>query len=245
VKWESILQKIGLTKDECEIKTLLDIGAFGIFAILVALIFKLERVIAIDQIGFHSDFYELKEGLANFFDNRDAVQLIKADARYVKSLCENKVYFKNELKEIKELEPFHIVIMSKILHHLRTGKCKIHEKEKLCQQNPKQCLFKFQPKDIIKLFLLGKQIIIWDIIALNEIDVDKDQTGIGGHLTREELWDLITTLKEVNHEIEFFEPLVDIPNSKEEFLNIFFPNTTVGILIKPKSSIKFIKDIFY
>lgn len=103
---------------------------------------------------------------------------------------------------------FDFVLVSKTLHHLRTGECKRKRGKKHdCAEaeTEKNCIYKFEKEVIFeKLLGLGKRVIVYESFDPNDIDNDKIR-GRGGYFTTKEWLDIFECLSR-NYEVEFIRP---------------------------------------
>jgi len=134
-------------------KTILDVGTDCVKPLYIALKFKPKKIIGIaDELpDFWSDL-EAKSKLftntkvsfyyCNFFDKETFEKVLKKEGI---------------LKEGK-IEKFDIVLLSKTLHHLRTGECIAHKRKKHGQkhrhrEDEKCCIYDFEAQEIFKSLL--------------------------------------------------------------------------------------------
>jgi len=125
---------------------------------------------------------------------------------------------------------FDFVLVSKTLHHLRTEKCIVNEREKKhkkkhkCSEDEKCCIYGFEEREIFeKLFELGKRVIVYEWFDPNEEDEDKVR-GRGGYLTRNE-WNKIFKHLCAKYKVELTRPNLFHLNEKT-------PNEVDSILRK-------------
>ena len=132
---------------------------------------EVEYVVVINA-NIQKDLFKIRDQIfpdfrvnANGKDN--VLHLIEADARYTEGLA-NTLIKRLDIKEEKKLdEYFDLVIISRTLHHLRSGKCQIHNlsssKKSLnieCVENPKGCVFEFETKILRNLVSYGKKTLV-------------------------------------------------------------------------------------
>ena len=152
--------------------------------------------------------------LCNFFDKETLQEILKKE------------------KLTKARPPFNIVLLSKTLHHLRTGECIANKRKKHGQkhkhrEDEKCCIYKFEKHEIFKcLSKLGERVVVYECFYPHEKDKDKVR-GRGGHFTTEEWRDLFYHLLARNDatkcEVKFIRPRKGdlhkaLRNDKEEEL---------------------------
>jgi len=160
-------------------KTILDVGTDCVKPLYIALKFEPCKIIGIDDDlpVFASDL-ELQSKLfaktkisfygCNFFDKETLKKIL----------------------EEEEIKKFDFVLVSKTLHHLRTGECVLHERKEhknhKCRDDEKCCIYKFEEQEIFKRLLeLGKRVIVYEWFCPCDEDVDKVR-GRGGYFTTTE-----------------------------------------------------------
>ena len=181
-------------------KTILDVGTDCVKPLYIALKFEPDKIIGINEdlstYSFASDL-EQKSKL-----------LTKTEIRlYNCSFFDEEALRKILRKERKD--KFDFVLVSKTLHHLRTGECIVAEKrdeKHKCLPPEESCIYQFEEKKIFeRLLRLGKRVIVYDAFFPQEEDVDKVR-GRGGYFTTEE-WNRIFSHLLENYRVEFIEPL--------------------------------------
>jgi hypothetical protein len=114
---------------------------------------------------------------------------------------------------MEEIDKFNFVLVSKTLHHLRTGTCiaKKRNEDHNCEKNETQretesdCIYEFETKKIFdRLLELGTRVIIYESFNPNDKDNDKVR-GRGGYFTREELADVFRHLSN-GYSVQFIRP---------------------------------------
>ncbi len=180
-------------------KTVLDVGTDCVKPLYIALKFKPAKIVGIDEdlLSFAPDieqksrlFTETKIGFHNcsLFDNETLDRIIK--------------------KERIPDEGFDFVLLSKILHHLRTAKCAAKERDEKhkCSEDETSCIYGFEEQVIFEKFLgLGKRVIIYEFFNPNEADNDKTR-GRGGYFTKEEWRRIFKYLSDEKYKVEFTRP---------------------------------------
>ncbi|MHA1380933.1 MAG: hypothetical protein ACTSRG_21410 [Candidatus Helarchaeota archaeon] len=213
-EWQPSFEKI--RKDLKEINRICEIGGDWKSVFLLSQHLKLTRITNVNKIFIDDGNIIQYENLVK----KSQFDFIKQDARFINGL-------KTKLKE-KEVEiPFDLLIISKTLHHLRTGKCIIQEEKKKWHFKKHMKIFEFEPEKIIKLFKLAKFTLIWEHIEPNESDHDIEDNG--GNFTREEFKNFIKNLKVNNFTIDLISP--ECINDIDESIG-FYPNSMIQLLIK-------------
>jgi hypothetical protein len=185
-------------------KRVLDIGTDCVKPLYIALKFKPEKIVGINEklpsissnLEQESRFFtKTKIRFHNFSFFNDAM------------LCR---ILENEGMDGKK---FDFVLVSKTLHHLRTEKCV--EKHK-CRIDEKCCKYGFDAQEIFeKLLNLGKRVIVYETFFPQEEDEDKVR-GRGGYFTTKE-WEKILMFFSVSekYKCEFTTPIKHHLTNKE------------------------------
>jgi len=190
-------------------KTILDVGTDCVKPLYIALKFKPKKIIGIsDELpDFWSDL-EAKSKLltktkirfynCNFFNKETRQEILKKE------------------KLTKARPPFNIVLLSKTLHHLRTGECiankrKNHGQRHKHREDEKCCIYKFEKHEIFKRLLdLGERVVVYECFYPHKKDKDKVR-GRGGHFTttewREIFRHLLKRKDAKEYEVKFIRPL--------------------------------------
>lgn len=185
------------TDDKFEIdgKTILDVGTDCVKPLYIALKFKPDKIVGINEdlsvYSFESDLKQrskllikTKIGLHNcsLFDNEKLNRIIK--------------------KEKISNKRFDFVLVSKTLHHLRTGIC---DKKHKHREDEEGCIYKFEEQMIFKrLFELGKRVIVYEFFNPNCKDNDKVR-GRGGYFSVKE-WKRILEYLSGKYKVKFTRP---------------------------------------
>lgn len=183
-------------------KKILDIGTDCVKPLYIALKFKPDKIIGINEdLSVYSFEPDLKQKSKLFTKTKIGL--------YTCSLF-NEVTFNKILKKegIDKIQ-FELVLVSKTLHHLRTGKCIAKERNKKHKHEEDEieegCIYKFEEKKIFeKLLELGKRVIVYEYFDPNDEDIDK-MRGRGGYFTTEE-WTKIFKYLSQNYKVEFVNP---------------------------------------
>jgi hypothetical protein len=175
-------------------KTILDIGTDCVKPLYIALKFKPNKIIGIDE--------ELSYSYASDLEQQSKLLTYPTKIR----LYNCSLFDKATLDRIREKEgigKFDFVLVSKTLHHLRTGKC-VEEHE--CREDEKCCKYGFETQNIFKdLLQLGNRVIIYEFFDPNDTDNDKIR-GRGGYFTAKE-WEKILTSISDKYKVEFITPI--------------------------------------
>jgi len=179
-------------------KAIFDIGTDCVKPLYIALKYEPEKIIGIDEnlsYPYASDLQRKSELFAktkiklykcSFFDKENLGKILKEEKQGI----------------------FDFVLVSKTLHHLRTGKCIANERDKNneCQENEECCIYKFEERKIFRdLLRYGKRVIVYEWFYPNEKDEDKVR-GRGGYSTVNE-WKQILSHLSKNYRVKFFKPV--------------------------------------
>jgi len=181
-------------------KTILDVGTDCVKPLYIALKFEPSKVIGISEnLSGYSFASDLKRKLelvtktkvrlfrCNFFDTEGFDKILKKE----------------------KIGKFDFVLVSKTLHHLRTGKCIARERDRKhdCEKDEteKNCIYKFEEGETFKRLLeSGKKVLVYEWFDPNETDEDKVR-GRGGYFTIKE-WMRIFEYLSRKYEVEFIRP---------------------------------------
>jgi hypothetical protein len=189
-------------KPEIREKTILDVGTDAVKPLYIALKFKPSKMIGINECfpTFVSDI-ELKSKI-----------LTPTKIRLYTCSLFNKVTL-DIIRDKEAIKEFNFVLVSKTLHHLRTGECIASKRDKNhdCKRNEseketeKDCIYGFETKKIFdRLLELGKRVIVYESFDPNDKDDDKVR-GRGGYFTSNELTEMLRILSD-KYEVEFIRP---------------------------------------
>ncbi len=185
--------------DSLDGKTILDIGTDCVKPLYIALNFKPDKIIGIDEnlLSIASDiklksrlFTKTKIGFydCSFFDEEGI----------------------RKIREKEGIDRFNFILVSKTLHHLRTRECIAkdrddkHEHQK--DETEKCCIYGFDAQGIFeKLLGLGKRVIIYEFFDASDTDDDKKR-GRGGYFTPKEWKQIFNDLLSGKYEVEFIRP---------------------------------------
>lgn len=182
-------------------KTILDIGTDCVKPLYIALKFKPDKIIGISEdlsvYSFASDLERASKLLTDI-----KIRL------YNCSLFDNETLNRLIEKERIPNKKFDFVLVSKTLHHLRTGgECvaKERDEEHKCLETEKCCIYRFEEQKIFqKLSKLGERVIVYEFFDPNDTDNDKIR-GRGGYFTPTE-WKRIFKYLCRNYRVEFVRP---------------------------------------
>ncbi len=203
--WTDSLRELGIIEDAFEVdeqnklrgKTFLDIGTDCIKPLYIALKFEPDKI-----IGINEDLYRFASDL-----EKNSTHFTKTEIK----LDDCSFFDKEQLTKILEREKiviFSFVLVSKALHHLRTGECIAKERDQKhkCREDEKDCIYKFDEQTIFKnLLQLGKRVIIYECYVPQDEDDDKIR-GRGGHFSSKEWYRIFKHLSE-NYKVEIIKPL--------------------------------------
>ena len=177
-------------------KTILDVGTDCIKPLYIALKFKPDKIVGINE-NPHSLMSDIEQKS--------------------KLITETKIHFyscsifdEENLKKIlktEEVDKFDFILVSKTLHHLRTGKnCVASKRDQKheCGENEEDCIYEFVEEEIFKLLLqYGERVIVYEAFYPEEDD-DKVR-GRGGYFTVEE-WKQIFEHLSGKYNVQFIKP---------------------------------------
>ena len=197
--WTNPLEELSEIEDAFEAdsenklrgKTILDVGTDCIKPLYIALKYEPDKI-----TGINEDFtlYPFASDL-----ERKSKLLTKTEIQFYS--C--SLFDDEKLKKTLGKEKFDFVLVSKTLHHLRTGECdKKHEHRK----DEKCCIYQFEEQKIFeRLFRYGERVIVYEAFYPHDKDDDKVR-GRGGYLTTIE-WEQIFRYLLGNHRVEFIKPV--------------------------------------
>ena len=179
-------------------KTILDVGTDCVKPLYIALKFKPEKIVGINEepYSFASDIEQKSKLLTetrihfyscSIFDEESLKKILKAE----------------------EMDKFDFVLVSKTQHHLRSGKdCVASNRDQKheCGGDEKCCIYRFEEDEIFKLLLqYGERVIVYEAFYPQEEDEDKVR-GRGGHFTTREWIDIFEHLSE-KYGVQFIKPM--------------------------------------
>jgi hypothetical protein len=184
-------------KPKLDGKTILDIGTDCVKPLYITLKFKPKKIIGINEefpYSYTSDIEQKSKLFAG------------TEIRFYDCSFFDKETLDRILKKEKMNKGFDFILVSKTLHHFRTGECKRkRDKKHECLETEKCCVYGFEERLIFdKLLGLGKRVIIYEYFDPNKIDDDKVR-GRGGYFTTEELRAIFKYLSG-KYKVEFIKP---------------------------------------
>jgi len=212
--WTDALEELSEIKDAFELdengklpgKKILDVGTDCVKPLYIALKYEPEKIIGINEdFGIYPFESSLKQK-SKFFTETEI------------QFYEYSLFDDEQLKVLgidKKEDKFHFVLLSKTLHHLRTGKCIASRRgsKHRCREDEKCCVYEFKEKEIFgRLFELGERVIVSEVFYPHEKDDDKVR-GRGGYFTIKE-WERIFSYLLKNHNVKLIRPTKYHPNSK-------------------------------
>jgi len=183
-------------KDRLHGKTVLDIGTDCVKPLYIALKLEPRKIIG------------MSEDLSVYSFASDLEQKFKLFTETEILLYNCSLFDDENIKKTLGNEKFDFVLVSKTLHHLRTGTCiaKRRDQKHTCREDEESCIYEFKEKEIFKRLLeLGERVIVYEWFDPNEEDPDKVR-GRGGYFTVKE-WEQILKHLSDNHKVEFIRPL--------------------------------------
>ncbi len=179
-------------------KTILDVGTDCVKPLYIALKFKPDKIVGI---------------------NENPHFLMSDIEQKSKLLTETKIHFyscsifnEENLKKIlkaEEVDKFDFILVSKTLHHLRTGKNCIASKRDQkheCGEDEEDCIYEFVEEEIFKCLLqYGERVIVFEAFYPQDEDEDKVR-GRGGHFTVKE-WKQIFEYLSEKYNVQFIKPM--------------------------------------
>lgn len=212
--WTDPLEELSEIEDAFELnkngklhgKAILDIGTDCVMPLYVALKYEPEKIVGINEDFSSYPFESTLKQKSRFFTETEI------------QFYEYSLFDDEQLKVLgidREKDRFHFVLLSKTLHHLRTGECVAEKRVKKheCREDEKCCIYKFEEQEIFdRLFRLGKRLIVYEAFYPQDKDVDKVR-GRGGYFTIEE-WERIFSYLLKNHNVKLVRPAKYRPDSR-------------------------------
>lgn len=202
--WTDPLEELSEVEDAFEVdkrnklhgKTILDVGTDCVKPLYIALKFEPDKI-----LGVNEDFtlYPFASKL-----EQKSKLLTKTEIH----LYNCSLFDDQNLKKTLGKEKFDFVLVSKTLHHLRTGECiaKKRDQKHEHREDEKCCIYKFEEQEVFKRLLrLGNRVIIYESFYPHEKDDDKVR-GRGGYFTTTE-WKQIFRYLLGNYRVEFIKPV--------------------------------------
>ena len=206
--------------DKLHGKTILDIGTYGVKPLYIALKYEPSKIIGIDEkLSSYAKDIEINSKL-----------FVKPEIKFYPCSFFNDEKLK-EIKNSEDISKFDFVLLSKTLHHMRTGECIAKERDPeyeckeneescnerdqkhICRDDEKCCIYRFDEKKIFKSLLeLGARLIVYECFSPGK-DADKVK-GRGGYFTTKE-WKKILGYLAYNYKAELIQPLRCSINKEE------------------------------
>ena len=205
--WTNSLEELSEIENAFEVdkrnklngKTVLDIGTDCVKPLYIALKFEPNKIVGINENLSAYSFASVIEQKSKL--------LTKTEINLYDCSFFDEETLEKILKKEKE-DKFDFVLISKTLHHLRSGECVAKERDQKhkCRQDEECCIYKFEEQEIFKgLLELGKRVIAYECFLPHDKDDDKIR-GRGGHFTIKE-WRRIFSYLSGNYRVELIEPL--------------------------------------
>ena len=179
-------------------KTILDIGTDCVKPLYIALKFEPDKIIGIDE--------DLSYPYTSDVEQKSKL-FTKTEIKLYNCSCFNEERLEKILTKEKQTTS-DFVLISKTLHHLRTGECIAKERNQNheCHPDEECCIYKFEEQKIFdRLLQLGKRVIVYEYFCAPEEDDDKVR-GRGGYFTTEEWRQIFRHLSE-NYRVELIKPI--------------------------------------
>jgi len=181
-------------------KTVLDIGTDCVKPLYIALKFKPNKIIGINEdLSVYSFEADLKQKSKLFAQTEIGL--------YTCSFFDNETLERIKKKENMSKKRFDFVLVSKTLHHLRGGKCVAKERDEKhkCRKDERCCINGFEEQVIFERLLeLGERVIIYECFDPTAEDDDKVR-GRGGYFIIDE-WKRILGRLSKKYEVKFVRP---------------------------------------
>jgi hypothetical protein len=191
-EWTECLTELATVEDAFGInaesglqgKTILDVGTDCIKSLYIALKHKPRKIVGIsDALPNRASDIEQQSRLFS------ATKIRFYDCNFFDETTLEKILTREKIGKGE----FNIVIVSKVLHHLRFGdQCVVHERDEKhkCDDSEKDCIYRFEAEEIFeKLLEYGKRVVVYEAFWPHETDDDKVR-GRGGYFTVRE-WESI------------------------------------------------------
>jgi hypothetical protein len=206
--WTDSLEELAEIEDAFEVnekgkiidKTILDVGTDCVKPLYIALKFKPAKIMGINEDLSYSFTSDIEQGAKLFAE--------PTQIRFYNCSLFDKETLGRILKR-ENLSNFDFVLVSKTLHHFRTGECvrkvgKKHDCEDV--ETEKNCIYEFKEKDVFEILLkLGNRVVIYEFFNRGERDDDKIR-GRGGYFIREEWERMFEYFLRSNYTVRFVRP---------------------------------------
>jgi len=179
-------------------KTILDVGTDCVKPLYIALKYEPTKIVGINEefpMSFVSDV------------ERNSKLFTQTKIRFYSCSLFDQGTIDRILEE-EGMKRFDYVLVSKTLHHLRSGDCiaKKRDPKHRHREDEKCCIYKFEEKKVFDLlFQLGDRVIIYEAFCPQEEDNDKVR-GRGGQFTAKEWKDLFKYLLSEKYTVKFTRP---------------------------------------
>lgn len=185
--------KIGLNG-----KTILDIGTDCVKPLYIALKFKPNMIVGIDE-----NLPKIASGIMLKSRLLTETKIRFHDCSFLDDSSLDRILRREKTRK------FNIVLVSKMLHHLRTGECVRAERggKHDCKRDrtEKDCVYRFDEQEVFsRLLAFGERTIVYEYFYPDEEDDDKVR-GRGGYFTADE-WKRTFGHLCGNYRVEFFRP---------------------------------------
>jgi len=178
-------------------KTILDVGTDCVKPLYIAIKFKPEKIVGINE-NLHSLMSDIEQKSKLLTDTK---------IHFYSCSIFNKENLKKILKAEK-VDRFDFILVSKTLHHLRTGKnCVASKRDQKheCGEDEEDCIYEFEEEEIFKLLLqYGERVIVFEAFYPQDGDEDKVR-GRGGYFTANEWKQMFEHLSE-KYSVQFIKP---------------------------------------
>jgi hypothetical protein len=187
-------------KNKLNGKTILDIGTDCVKPLYIALKFTPDKIVGINEELSYSYTSDIEQKSKLFAETK---------LRFYNCSLFDKETLNRILKKEKMERGFNFVLVSKTLHHFRTGECIRKQGMKhdcLEAETEKNCIYGFEERKVFdKLLELGKRVIIYEFYDPNATDNDKVR-GRGGYFINEEWKRIFEHLSEKKYKVKFIRP---------------------------------------
>jgi hypothetical protein len=190
-------------KNKLNRKTILDIGTDCVKPLYIALKFKPDKIVGINEELSYSYTSDIEQKSKLFAETK---------IRFYNCSFFDKETLNRILKKEKMDKGFNFILLSKTLHHFRTEECiadkrnKKHKKKGKCPEDEKCCIYKFNPQEVFKdLLRYGERVIVYEFYDSTIEDDDKVR-GRGGYFTCNEWNEIFKYLSEKKYKVKFVRP---------------------------------------
>jgi len=226
--WINSLKELSEIEDAFEVdennklhgKTILDVGTDCVKPLYIALKYEPSKIIGINEYpcSFASDVEHESKYFIHASTEIHFHDCSFFDEQQLKVLGIDKSEDNEVPEEDKKDDKFDYILLSKTLHHLRTGECVAKERNKEHDhiKNEKCCINRFETEKIFeRLLKLGTRVIVYEYFDPTEEDDDKVR-GRGGFFTSEEWNQIFERLISEKYKVRFIKPIRCHLNKKEQ-----------------------------